>query len=843
MPSVRLLSDLEAIERIKNDAFDHGNAGRPAQAERYFRRALKAVLACDGSTAAIRALTARIYLGLAAVVAELIDVDVGLRMLEEARTWAVGSEDPALEPLINTQAAILLLVAGRPAAQEYFDAALAGSDHLDPENVCSLLLNRSLLFLDAGDPIAARATLHQCVALAREFTLRPWEFKALCNLGWAEFLSGDLPAALSAMDRADLMDVDVERGILKMDRARVLTEAGLVASAEKALLEAENEFRVLRASKDRADAQLARAECALVAGEMATAARMARSAQVIYRKRGSERWANVATLVALQARAQLGRRARVLLGEALQLHLQFQQPGHQAQRRTAALLVCELLIVNRDLVRAEEFLAGALEVGSENRIGTRIHARAVSAQLALAKGDSVAARRAITKGFAELSAHQAKFGSLDLRTASAVHGTRLVDLRIDMAMSDGRPSAVFDAAEEGRAISSRLAPIRPPADPRAAELMAELRSIVESLRDVGTDEGTALRRRRRELEAEIGARSWTHSGGKSSAPRRVSYSQLRSEVRRADVDMVGFVRSKGVLHAVVIGPQSSRVVAIGPVTAVREMVSRLRADLDALSGSRLPSPIRDVVMGSVLRGGGQLDNLLSTNLGLGARRVVMVSSGAIATVPWACLSSLRGIPVTVSPSATWWWRTRYLPAPDLAHARVSVLAGPGLDRAGDEAADVAALWPAAHLLSGPQATSVALAHALGTADIVHVAAHGRHEPQNPLFSSIRMADGMLFAHELGRVGRPTAHVVLSACELGLAMVRPGDEALGLTSVLLHHGTRSVVSGVARVNDHVAAEAMHHYHQSLVAGADPAQALADAADKSMVPLPFVCFGSS
>ena len=633
MPAVRAPSNIEAIERIKDQAFDQGNAGRPVQAERYFRRALKAVLVHDSHAPIVRALTARIYLGLAAVVAELVDVDVGLRTLDDARSWAVGSEDVALEPLINTQAAILLLVAGRPSAEEYFDAALAGSDHLDPENVCSLLLNRSLLFLDAGDPIAARATLNQCVALAREFELRPWEFKALCNLGWAEFLSGDLPAALSAMDHADLMEVDVERGILKMDRARVLTEAGLVASAEKALLEAEDEFKLLRASKDRADAQLARAECALVAGEMVAAARLGRSAQVIYRKRGSERWANVATLVALQARARLGLRARVLLGEALQLHLQFEQSGYQAQRRTAALLVSELLIANRDFVRADEYLARALEVSSENRIGTRLHARAVAAQLALAQGDSAAARQAITKGFAELSAHQAKFGSLDLRTASAVHGTRLVDLRIDMALSDGRASAVFDAAEEGRAISSRLAPVRPPADPRAAELMAELRSIVESLRDVGTEEGTALRRRRRELEAEIGARSWTHSGGKSSAPRRVSYAQIRSEVKRADVDLVGFVRSKGMLQAVVIGPRSSRVVPIGPVLAMREVVSRLRADLDALSSGRMPSAIRDVVLASVTRGGSQLDNLLSNNLGLGARRVVMVSSGAIATVP------------------------------------------------------------------------------------------------------------------------------------------------------------------------------------------------------------------
>ena len=86
------------------------------------------------------------------------------------------------------------------------------------------------------------------------------------------------------------------------------------------------------------------------------------------------------------------------------------------------------------------------------------------------------------------------------------------------------------------------------------------------------------------------------------------------------------------------------------------------------------------------------------------------------------------------------------------------------------------------------------------ARIAHVAAHGVHQTENPLFSSLRLADGPLFAHELDQTARTPDHVVLSACELGLATVRPGDEALGLTSVLLHLGTRSVVAGVARVGD-------------------------------------------
>jgi CHAT domain-containing protein len=87
--------------------------------------------------------------------------------------------------------------------------------------------------------------------------------------------------------------------------------------------------------------------------------------------------------------------------------------------------------------------------------------------------------------------------------------------------------------------------------------------------------------------------------------------------------------------------------------------------------------------------------------------------------------------------------------------------------------------------------------------------------------------------------------VLSACELGLATIRPGDEGLGLTSVLLRLGTHSVVAGVARVEDEVAARTMIAYHQRLAAGADSAAALAEAttALDGAAAAPFVCFGAA
>ncbi len=166
------------------------------------------------------------------------------------------------------------------------------------------------------------------------------------------------------------------------------------------------------------------------------------------------------------------------------------------------------------------------------------------------------------------------------------------------------------------------------------------------------------------------------------------------------------------------------------------------------------------------------------------------------------------------------------------------VAGPNLERATDEVEHVAHSWPAG--VSTPAGGRSDLLDAFATASIVHVAAHGQHQVENPLFSSIRLTDGPLFAHELSTTA---PHVVLSACELGLATIRPGDEALGLTSVLLQRGTTSVIGGVARVGDEAAAAAMIDYHHALAAGESSDVALASALARAPQPLPFVCFGAA
>lgn len=91
-----------------------------------------------------------------------------------------------------------------------------------------------------------------------------------------------------------------------------------------------------------------------------------------------------------------------------------------------------------------------------------------------------------------------------------------------------------------------------------------------------------------------------------------------------------------------------------------------------------------------------------------------------------------------------------------------------------------------------------------------------------MFSSVWLADGPLFAHELGQVR--THHAVLSACDVGRSRVRPGHEPLGLTMALVTVGVQSVLAPVCPIREDLAAEAMVRYHRGLAQGLSAARAL-------------------
>ncbi|HEY0775637.1 MAG TPA: CHAT domain-containing protein, partial [Nocardioidaceae bacterium] len=267
-------------------------------------------------------------------------------------------------------------------------------------------------------------------------------------------------------------------------------------------------------------------------------------------------------------------------------------------------------------------------------------------------------------------------------------------------------------------------------------------------------------------------------------------------------------------------------------------------DLDALTLPSLPEQITAAVRSSLRSSLARLDEAMLRPLAVDGKSLVASCSGPLAVLPWSLLPSRVGLPTVVTPAAATWLAARSgAPRPD--RPRGVALAGPGLRESEQEARDVSATWAGGRLLAGVQAVTSSARAALAESDLLHVAAHGTHRAESPLFSSLRLNDGPLYAYELDPGAEGAGCVTLSACEAGLATLRPGDEGLGLTHALLHLGVRSVVAGVARVRDDVAATTMKRLHRAMAEGMSAAAALALAqqeADEDAPPAPFVCFGA-
>ena len=167
-----------------------------------------------------------------------------------------------------------------------------------------------------------------------------------------------------------------------------------------------------------------------------------------------------------------------------------------------------------------------------------------------------------------------------------------------------------------------------------------------------------------------------------------------------------------------------------------------------------------------------------------------------------------------------------------------------MDRAEDEVLAAAKEWHRSDVLIGAAVTAEAVSELAAGVDVLHVAAHGRHSAENPMFSGLELVDGPWFGYDIDQLRAVPDVVLLSACEVGRSTVRWGEELIGMTGAWLHAGSRCVVASAAAVNDAAAFDALVRVHERLAPGVDPAAALADAVPAFTAdapPVPLVCFG--
>lgn len=738
------------------------------------------------------------------------DTSAALDALARAECLLDGAD---LAMLLLQRATLFYRSAEFAEAGLWFDRALSLARHAgDRVAEALILMNRGIMQVSTGRTAAAGRDLEQAEAIFRDLGLELNAADARHNRGFAAAGAGDLVVGLQHYGeaRATYERLGVERPNALLDEARVLLEANLVSEAHETAAAAVAGLRAAGQGADLAEALLLLADASVAAGRPDAGA--AAEAQRLFAAQGRPGWSTLAAFTALRLQPEVDRReARRLAGEL------------RAAGWVDASLDALLVAGGRDDLAA---VARHRRHGPAARRLRGWYAQAVLRQL---DGDRVGASRAAAAGVRVASAHAVSLAATDLRARAGVVVEPLVELGVGIALDARRPRRVLVWAERWRAGGLALGTTTLPADADLSELRAVLRRLGDDA--LPTYRRAELDRRRRRLEAEVDRRTRAAGAGLVTGATDLDVDVLRDAL--GDRTLIEFVVHDGGVHPILVDRRGVRMLPAAELATVARELRGLR-----LAASRMARPggAPPAMRTAAEASAAALDRLLLGGAPL-ADEVVLVPSGALHAVPWPLLPSLVSRACTVTPSSRLWLRAQ--PAPAGGRALVVAFGVPG---GSAEAAAVAACHAGAEVLDGAAATSSAVLAGLARADVAHLAVHATFRADNPLYSSLQLADGPLLVHDLDRLPRTPAVVVLSACGAGQASVNAGDELLGLTASFLRSGTTALIASTLPVADDLAPPLMAAFHQAL-REARPALALrqASADAPAHAGAAFTCFG--
>lgn len=713
----------------------------------------------------------------------------------------------------------------------------------DPVAQARTRINRSLVNLQRRRLADATDDLMRAAQTFEDNGLLTDAAQARHNLGYTALLAGDLVAALQDMRaaRPGAATSAVSAAICDVDRAEVLRDAGLTTEAESILAKSAYTFSAHRMLQSRAETSFNLSR-SLLTHDTAHARREAASAARTFRALENEAWE--ARAVALRMRAELSG------GGFSRMGVRFSDLRHIPSSKEAESVASSLdgqgfrseaaaLRMTREIWRArhnapDDGAAIVIRPPASASMEVRLLAHTARAERAVARGRHSEGRRHAARGLDVLTQWESDFGSLDLQTSIAMHGDALIGVGLRSAVRSGRPDLIFDWSERARHLMLQVIPLRPPPDDTTAAELAELRM----LRAEGGSDWLA-NPRAADLQERARERQWS-STRSVALEERATLSEVRSSLER-DTALISYVFSGDSLMALVATADRTSVVPIANWQRVHKAMPGLRAELDMAASVR-NGPLAGTVRTSLRN---RLVSL-STDLLDGpaeraaARRLVITTPAILNGIPWSMLPAMRGRAFTLAASATRWVRQRAeLPASS-RRTSIGFATGPRVAR-GDEEVDLASsAWNDAVLAR--QATVDDVADLAKRVDVLHIAAHGRHAVDNPMFSGLELADGTLFGYDIDRIDPVPSTVILSACEAGRSSVRWGEEAVGMTRIWLHAGTRCVIAAPVVVADDDACELLAAMHQGLAAGMPPSEALAAASHDTGIVAPFQAHGA-
>ncbi len=788
---------------------------------RYLRAAVREAADLRDGT-----LEGRCSMSLAASLSYSGDFDESLRIGCRATELLVGDDRIAA----MSQLAGLQQRAGHnEEALRGFGEALRLAQQSTDESIRGhLLVNRGVLHGWAGNIAAAEADTREALDLF-EHRLG-WTKKAADlrhNLAWLAGRRGDLVEAFRRFDDAEQTyeSLGLTGASVFPDRSEALLAAGLTDEAVALAERAASELREQGDDVDLAETLMLVARAAMLGRDHDRAASASAEATELFSVQDRAGWWAAAASLNVEARIRAHSADEQDAARIDEVIEATRAAGLGAASAEARLVAAELAAEQQAWAVARDRLSTLAR--NELGLAARCRLDLVRARDLAATGragDAVATCAVAVDEFGTLTA---ELGGTELRAHIALHVSELVETGLALAVGLDDPWLAFEWSERQRASALAVPPVRPPNDADVAADLDRLRAALTQLdtevRD-GTRHGTATldmapdsvrlqdRIRRR---ARLGQRTVT------AVPRPGTAADVIDAGLAA---WVSYVDVGGHLLALRVAGGDVGIVDLGATAAATREATMLRSVLTMHLNAIGRGVVRDPA--PVMASADEADAVLVRPLDLPDGPVVLSPIAGLHDLPWGLLPSLQARAFVLAPSVALWKRCRDVAT--IVPARTAAVAGPGLPFADREAEHVAGRYASAAVLTGADATVAATSRAMGGADVVHLACHGRFSAENPMFSSLLLGDGPMFVYDLERIEPAPKVVVLSACHAGTHATPTGREILGLTASLLATGPRAVIAATVPIPDTFATvDVMVRLHSRLAAGVPPADALLDA----------------
>ena len=780
-------------------------------------------------------LVVQIRTSLAAALVERGNTARALYQLDLAESQA----DASWLGRVVTQRAFLFHHLGR-----FDDAVIEGERALpflrsqsDALGECRLLLNLGIAELAIGNTEAARQRFQDSRDIAENIGQDLIVTAAIHARGAACVRDGQIPDALRLYADAkhryeSLGNPNRMTAILHADLAATYSLCGLWAEARHA---AEESLRLTVASGNvvhEAEARLRLAVALNHFGDRDAAVHQAQRASQLFRRGRRPAWAAVAYIRSLEigetqsaGQRRKYRQQRERIAEAIVV---LERNGWHTEALEAHLAAAQAAIHNNELDDARCDLA-RFRSARTHAAHLLIGGCYLEAQIKLAAGNTGGFTRALRAGAEHTAAFQRTFGATELRVQSAHFGDCLTELGVRVALQRNLPHEVLRWSEERRASALRLREMVNPEN--AAENEVGRLRVLHGKRRHHAETATpileGLDDEIHRVEQMIVDSSRVTVGDHLTSDLPVSVRRLIEQLGRDS--LASYVESDGPMYAVVVQPGRTTLRSLGPTAPIRKELDFARASIHRLFGNAHTDASLATAKRSLDVSMAELDQLVIQPLRLtSSGAVVLVPCSGLQDVPWGLLPSLAERDHVIAPSATTWSRASYrTKAKPGYHAPAGLIVGPGLDHGGIDGEAVARCFSKVVELRESRASVAASLHMLASHEHVHVAAHGTFRSDNPLFSSLEMADGPLLMLDVQRLASVPRTVVLSSCSAGVVQAHGYGEVTGTALAFLAAGVHSVVAPSTEVPDLACAEVMTHLYDHLAKGATTSDALRSA----------------